>query len=79
MKSQSYMTRALQAKDPRFANILGRLGYETKEPSTDEPVPVSMDLLKADLIRIAEAEGVEIETDDNKADLVRKIEAARKG
>lgn len=31
MKSQSYMTRALQARDPRFARILGRLGYGTKE------------------------------------------------
>lgn len=27
MKSQSYMTRALRAKDPRFATILGNLGY----------------------------------------------------
>jgi hypothetical protein len=28
MKSQSYMTRALRARDPRFATILGNLGYE---------------------------------------------------
>lgn len=34
-------------------------------------------LKKAELLEIAEAEGVEVETDDNKADLVRKIEAAR--
>lgn len=27
MKSQSYMTRALQARDPRYATILGKLGY----------------------------------------------------
>lgn len=27
MKSQSYMTRALQARDRRFATILGKLGY----------------------------------------------------
>jgi hypothetical protein len=27
MKSQSYMTRALRAKDTRFATILGNLGY----------------------------------------------------
>lgn len=32
---------------------------------------------KAELIEIAEAEGVSVETDDNKADLVRKIEEAR--
>lgn len=42
-----------------------------------EKPEVSTDLLKADLIKIARKEGVEIETDDNKADLVRKIEAAR--
>ncbi len=28
MKSQSYMTRALKAQDPRFARILGNIGYE---------------------------------------------------
>lgn len=27
MKSQSYMTRAMRARDPRFATILGKLGY----------------------------------------------------
>lgn len=34
-------------------------------------------LKKADLVTIAEAEGVTIETDDNRADLIRKIEEAR--
>lgn len=28
MKSNSYMTRALQAHDPRYARVLGKLGYE---------------------------------------------------
>lgn len=36
-------------------------------------------MTKAELVDVAKAEGVEIETDDNKADLVRKIEKARKG
>ncbi|MDX0973544.1 hypothetical protein GOL21_28130 [Sinorhizobium medicae] len=27
MKSHSYMTRAMSARDPRFATILGKLGY----------------------------------------------------
>lgn len=39
---------------------------------------VSMDLLKKDLLAIAKAENVDVETDDNKADLIRKIEAGRK-
>jgi hypothetical protein len=34
-------------------------------------------LKKADLVAIAEAEGVAYETDDNRADLIRKIEEAR--
>lgn len=32
---------------------------------------------KADLVSLAEAEGVAIETDDNREDLIRKIEEAR--
>lgn len=36
-------------------------------------------LKKADLLAIAEAEGVAIETDDNRSDLIRKIEEARAG
>ncbi|WP_028034112.1 hypothetical protein [Chelativorans sp. J32] len=31
MKSQSYMTRALRARDPRFARILGKLGYGSRD------------------------------------------------
>ncbi len=28
MKASNYMNRALTARDPRFARILGKLGYE---------------------------------------------------
>lgn len=31
MKSMSYMTRALRARDRRFVKILGKLGYEAAE------------------------------------------------
>lgn len=34
-------------------------------------------LKKADLLAIAEAEGVAVETDDNRSDLIRKIEENR--
>lgn len=37
MKSQSYMTRALRARDPRFANILGKLGYERSDMTAADP------------------------------------------
>lgn len=36
MKSHSYMTRALRARDPRFANILGKLGYDRRDMSVAE-------------------------------------------
>lgn len=47
MKSQSYMTRALKARDPRFARILGKLGYETKAPEVEEPQPEPADEIKS--------------------------------
>lgn len=51
------------------------LSAEVVEPNKPE---VSMALTKAELVKIAKAEKVVFETDDNKADLVRKINAARK-
>lgn len=39
---------------------------------------VSMSMTKDELLKVAKAEGVDVETDDNKADLVAKIEKARK-
>lgn len=35
-KNSGYMTRALQAKDPRFATILDKLGYTPREDQEDE-------------------------------------------
>lgn len=31
MKNNSYMDRALRARDPRFARVLGKLGYERRD------------------------------------------------
>jgi len=41
MKHQSYMNRALKARDPRYARILGKLGYSTTALATEvgEPQP----------------------------------------
>lgn len=36
MKSDSYMTRALQARDPRFAKVLSRLGYRRADLRAEE-------------------------------------------
>ena len=33
-----YMDRALKAKDPRFARILGKLGYDRRDMVAAEPV-----------------------------------------
>ncbi len=40
MKSQSYMTRALQAQDPRYATILGKLGNKGTAPAPKARKPV---------------------------------------
>lgn len=39
MKKSSYMTRAMQARDPRYATILGKLGYESTDMQTGEAAP----------------------------------------
>lgn len=36
MKHRNYVTRALKARDPRFARILGRLGYDTTQLVSDD-------------------------------------------
>lgn len=50
---------------------------EEAEENNEQP---SLDgMTKAELVTQAEAEGVAIETDDNKADIISKIEAKRAG
>lgn len=48
MKKNRYMDRALSARDPRFARVLGKLGYERRDmfaapkgpaPATLAPTP----------------------------------------
>jgi len=36
MKRSGYMTRAMRARDPRFAQVLGRLGYERSDLVADD-------------------------------------------
>ena len=38
MKKSTYMTRALKSHDPRFARILGKLGYERRDMVAADPV-----------------------------------------
>lgn len=73
-KNNSYMTRALQANDPRFARVLGKMGYTAPG---DELPEVGMDLKKSELVELAEREGVTLDDDDTKADIIDKIEAKR--
>ena len=44
MKHQSYLNRALKARDPRYARVFGKLGYDvTSLTSTDaalEPIQI---------------------------------------
>ncbi len=37
MKSETYMTRALRADDPRYERVLSRLGYGRSDIVVDEP------------------------------------------
>lgn len=39
MKQSSYMTRAMKARDPRFATILGKLGYERTDMQAADAQP----------------------------------------
>jgi hypothetical protein len=38
MKRSTYMTRALKAHDPRFARVLGKLGYERSDMIAADPL-----------------------------------------
>lgn len=38
MKHQSYLNRALKARDPRYARIMGKLGYDVAALSTETAV-----------------------------------------
>lgn len=40
MKSQTYMDRALRARDPRYVRILGKLGYDRRDIVAATPAPV---------------------------------------
>lgn len=37
MKHQGYYTRALQANDPRYARVFGKLGYSRSDLSAEHP------------------------------------------
>jgi len=45
-KNSSYMTRAMTHRDPRFARILGRLGYEGRALAAEEPKPDELAILR---------------------------------
>lgn len=47
MKSRSYMDRALRAQDPRYAHILGKLGYGRRDMRAAAQAPDPEEELKA--------------------------------
>jgi hypothetical protein len=54
MKSSMYMTRALRARDPRFARVLGKLGHAPIGPVVDaEDGEDIMKVLRAGYARLA--------------------------
>lgn len=40
MKKSSYMTRAMQARDPRYARVLSKLGYERADMVAADAAPM---------------------------------------
>jgi len=49
MNHQSYFTRALRARDPRYARIFGKLGYRTTdrvEEASIEVAPLDINALR---------------------------------
>jgi hypothetical protein len=72
MKTSSYMTRALKAKDPRYARILGRLGYEAAAPVAEEVDEIP------DPVEAAPAKSVEKAAVELHAPAVKPKRAARK-
>jgi len=67
MKHQGYFTRALQANDPRYARVFGKLGYSRSDLSADQqdepaapadpaapPAPAAPEEASADLTALRE-------------------------
>lgn len=49
------------------------------ENKAAEPASATMSMTKAELLKVAKAEGVTVTDDNNKEEIIAKIEAARKG
>lgn len=47
MKTNGYMMRALKARDPRYARILGKLGYDRSDMRAEEPDAVVVEDIAA--------------------------------
>lgn len=45
MKQNSYMDRAMKSKDPRFARVLGKLGYKTTVMSAEAQAEKELETL----------------------------------
>lgn len=56
--------------------IAGTFGIDVLGEEAAALEPASMSMRKTELVEMAEARGIAVETDDNKADLVAKINAA---
>jgi hypothetical protein len=43
MKSSKYMDRAMKSSDPRFARVLGKMGYSRRDMVAEETAAVPVD------------------------------------
>lgn len=85
-EAPTYGTRHLMEEEQREAgvgvferkNAGAAPANKARAAAPADKEAVSMDNTKDELLAIAKREGVEYETDDNKADLIAKIKAGRK-
>lgn len=55
MKSQSYMDRAMKSRDPRFARILGKMGYGRRDMAVEDQKPAPPPSADDDLVALRAA------------------------
>lgn len=79
MKQRGYLTRALKANDPRFARILGKMGYATAvvAPAVSE-TPVAQPAPTVEPVTVDAAASTTATVDASKDDDLEALRAAYK-
>lgn len=79
MKKSTYMDRALKSRDPRFARILGKLGYERRDMVAADPADSDADDLTTLRAEYQDVVGKRAYHGWREDELRAKIDAAKAG